>query len=154
MLYIWFTWPICIFLFSAALKASTKHVAFYAQLTSNIIGQNQHIIFDKVKLNAGSAYNPIHGNFVAPSNGTYQFTLTACSVDRHYIVLDIYINTVVYDSIIAGDTSYDECNSKTVFVSLKQNDDVYVKHGQYGDYLRAIISNGYPSFGGVLLYAE
>jgi len=136
------------------MKASTKHVAFFAQLTLTITGQNHHIIFDNVKLNFGSAYNPIHGNFVAPSNGTYQFTTTACSMGRHYIVLDIYINTVVYDSIIAGDSAYDECNSKTVFVSLKQRDDVFIKHGHYGDYLSAFITDGYPSFGGVLLYAE
>jgi len=49
---------------------------------------------------------------------------------------------------------YDASSSKTVLVSLKQNDDVYIKHEHYGDFLKASIVDGYPSFGGVLLYAE
>ena len=129
-------------------------MAFYAKLTSDVTGPNHHIIFDDVKLNAGSAYNPIHGIFIAPTNGTYQFTMTACSLWRHYIALDLHVNTLIYDSLIAGDTAFNACSSKTVFVSLKQNDDVYIKHDNYGDYLLATSRDGYPSFGGVLLYAE
>jgi len=139
---------------TAALKA-IKPVVFLALLTKDVTGLNHYIHFDDVKLNVGNAYSPIHGVFVAPYNGTYQFTLTACSVPTHYVVLEFYINTLVYDRLLAGDQDFTQCSSKTIFASLKENDDVFVKqHAQYGDFLKADNGYGLPSFGGVFLSAN
>jgi len=41
-----------------------------------------------------------------------------------------------------------------MFVSLRKNDVVYIKHGNEGDFLMASATEGLPSFGGVLLFAE
>ena len=60
----------------------------------------------------------------------------------------------MYDKIIAGDSYYNECSSKSMFVSLRKNDVVYIKHGNEGDFLMASATEGLPSFGGVLLFAE
>ena len=138
---------------SAALKA-VKPVVFLAMLTTSVTGANHYIHFDSVKLNIGNAYNPNHGVFVATYNGTYQFTVTACSRNAHFVVLDFHVNDVVYDRLLAGDSVYDACNSKTIYVSLKENDDVYLKHEQSGDFLLANNGYGFPSFGGVLLKLE
>jgi len=134
------------------LKA-VKPVVFLAMLTTTVTGHDHYIHFDEVRLNVGNAYNPIHGVFVAPYNGTYQFTLTGCSYDAHIAVLNIFVNTVVYDTLLAGDQNYTECSSKTIYVSLKENDDVFVKMSG-GDYLCANRGFGLPSFGGVLLSVE
>ena len=64
------------------LKA-TQPLAFLAMLTSDVTGSNHHIFFNYVKLNVGNAYNPSHGMFVAPYNGTYQFTVSNCSNNGH-----------------------------------------------------------------------
>ena len=88
---------------------------------------------------------------MAPYNGTYQFTVTACSRTAHFVVLDFHVNDVVYDQLLAGDNGYDECTSKTIYVHLNENDDVFIKHEQTGDYLLANDASGLPSFGGVLL---
>jgi len=126
-------------------------VAFQASLTKDVTGSNRFIIFDHVKLNIGNAYNPTHGNFIAPYNGTYLFTVYACSLGGHFIDLDLHVNSVVYDQVLAGDTVYNECTSMSTLVSLKENDDVFVKHESSGDYLHAL---NRPSFGGVLLSVE
>jgi len=62
---------------------------------------------------------------------------------------------MVYDSVLAGDRGLTECSSKTIYVSLKENDDVFVKQNKVdGDYLFATRKFGLPSFGGVLLSVE
>ena len=130
---------------------AAKPVAFLAMLTSDVTVHHQNILFDDVKLNIGNAYNPIHGNFIAPFNGSYLFTVSACSENGHFVVLDFHVNTLVYDKVLAGDTQINDCSSKTILVSLTINDDVFVKHEQTGDYLNANPAAGFPSFGGVLL---
>jgi len=123
-------------------------------LTADVTGTNNHIFFDDVKLNIGNAYNPNHGVFVAPYNGTYQFTVSICSTPAHWITLDFHVNALVYDKIYTGDNAYHSCGSKTIYVSLKENDDVFLKHEALGDVLRSYDIIGLPSFGGVFLFAE
>jgi len=124
-------------------------------LTKDVTDSNRFIIFDDVQLNIGDAYNPSHGNFIAPYNGTYLFTVYACSRGGHYIDLDFHVNSVVYSHILAGDTSYDECTSRSILVSLKENDAVFLKHENNGNYLASFgSSSSGPSFGGVLLSAD
>ena len=82
-----------------------------AYLTTTVTGTNHHIYFDDVKLNLGNAYNPHHGTFTVPVNGTYQLTVTACSTGVHYVVLELTVNDQTIGKVIAGDDAYDECNS-------------------------------------------
>ena len=53
-------------------------IAFSASLTSDIsrLGVEQEIIFDQVHLNVGNNYDVRHGNFRAPVDGTYEFTVS------------------------------------------------------------------------------
>jgi len=47
------------------------------------------------------------------------------------------------------------CNLKTIFVSLKAKDDVYLKHDNgEGDLLYANAGYGLPSFGGIPHYVD
>ncbi|XP_053404856.1 heavy metal-binding protein HIP-like [Mercenaria mercenaria] len=141
----------------ALMKAAEKShetVAFMAYLTKTITGSNQHIYFDDVKLNLGNGYNRHHGTFVAPVNGTYQFTVTACTAPSHYIVLEITVNSSTLGKVIAGDLIYSDCSSKVFLAQLQAGDDVFVQHRTTGDYLYAAPVFGFPSFTGVLLQAS
>ncbi|XP_060602825.1 heavy metal-binding protein HIP-like [Ruditapes philippinarum] len=133
-------------------SGSHKEVAFMAELTKTITGQNHHIYFDDVKLNIGNAYNPHHGTFVVPVNGTYQFSVTACSTAGHYIVLELNANNDILGKVLAGDDSYGDCNSKVFLAQLQTGDDVFVQHISQGDNLLSASSYGKPSFTGVLLH--
>jgi hypothetical protein len=121
--------------------------------TSITSGQKQGVIFNQVELNNGNAYNVLHGNFLAPINGTYLFVIYACSQVAHAIVLDLMLNGSSVNHVLAGDQNYHACNSNTLIIELKKGDDVYVSVGS-GDYLKAEKSYGYPHFSGVLLSAS
>ncbi|XP_063431734.1 heavy metal-binding protein HIP-like [Mytilus trossulus] len=128
-------------------------IAFLAELTKTVTGHNHQIHFDQVKLNIGNAYYLSHGNFIAPVNGLYQFSITACSTSGHYVVLELTVNTAVVGKVLAGDTGYDECTSKSFLIQLSSGDDVFVQHESQGDYLLSNAVYGFPSFAGVLLRA-
>ncbi|XP_071166079.1 heavy metal-binding protein HIP-like [Mytilus edulis] len=130
-----------------------KHsaVAFQAEKTKTLTGQNHHIYYDLIKLNIGNAYHLAHGNFLAPVKGIYLFSVTACSASGHYIALELTVNAAVVGRMLAGDQNYSECTSKSFFVQLSAGDDVYVQHETHGDYLYGNPNIGYPSFSGALL---
>lgn len=122
-----------------------------AELTKDVTLQNQIITFDSVKLNIGNAYFNVHGNFIAPVGGVYQFSVTACAQSNHYIVLELIVNARVVGKVLAGDTGYNECSSNSFLLQLSTGDDVYVQHKTVGDYLLANPAAGLPTFAGVLL---
>ncbi|CAC5392333.1 unnamed protein product [Mytilus coruscus] len=126
-------------------------VAFLAEKTRTLTGQNHHIYYDNIKLNIGNAYHLAHGNFIAPVKGLYLFSVTACSNEPHYIVLELRVNAAMVGKVIAGDGKFAECTSKSFLVQLSAADDVYVQHEAVGDYLFSDPRYGYPSFSGVLL---
>ncbi|XP_045202675.2 heavy metal-binding protein HIP-like [Mercenaria mercenaria] len=134
-----------------------KHnqIAFMAYLTKDVTGHNNHIYFDNVTLNLGNAYNPHHGTFVVPFNGTYQFTITTCALYNHESFVELYVNEARFGSIQAGDTQLWACSTKLFLINLKSGDDVYVKqHETAGDYMLSNVVEGQPCFTGVLLYQQ
>nr|KAG5700135.1 hypothetical protein BaRGS_010442 [Batillaria attramentaria] len=55
-----------------------KTVLFHAQLAGDVLlGEGARILFDRVVINQGDAYNATLGEFTAPYNGFYFFTATA-----------------------------------------------------------------------------
>ncbi|VDI67905.1 Hypothetical predicted protein [Mytilus galloprovincialis] len=134
-------------------NALLKHapVAFLAELTKSVTSQNQIILFDTVKLNIGNAYFNVHGNFIAPVSGLYQFSVTAGAATNHYIILDLIVNARVVGKVLAGDTGYNECSSNSFLLQLSTGDDVFVQHKTAGDYLLANSAAGFPTFAGILL---
>lgn len=107
-----------------------------------------------MELNIGNAYNVHHGNMIAPVNGTYLFSMTACSGSNHAIVFDLVKNGATIGRLLAGDDQYTACSSKTFVTQLKKGDDVYVTEGTYGDQIYSIPAYGRPHFMGILLYSN
>lgn len=128
-------------------------MAFAAYLNTTLNGQFHNIFFNDVQLNIGNAYNPHHGMFVAPFNGTYLFSVTACCQSNHWIILLLTVNDSVVGRIRSGGYRHDTCSTKVFLQQLIAGDDVYVKHEDLGDNLSAS-GNGNPSFVGALLFTE
>ena len=125
--------------------------AFMVRLSKDMTpGQNQRIIYDKVIVNLGNNYDPRHGAFTATINGTYLFSLEACSIANHYISLAVQKNNVEMGVVLAGDTSYTACSSNTFVFPLVSGDDVWIQHrGTTGDYLHAQFEG--TNFAGTLI---
>jgi len=135
-------------------ELSDGKVAFKAFLTKSIIGPlpGQQIVFDDVRFNVGQAYNVVDGTFVAPCDGTYQFTVHVCSFFNRYIVLDLLQQGTVLSMVLAGDDAFTACASTTSIAIMLAGEDVTVKHhGSLGDYI--FVGDGHHvSFEGVRLY--
>ena len=112
-------------------------------------GPNQPIIYDKVLVDLDNNYDPRHGTFTAKINGTYLFTVEACSGGAHYIHLALLKNFTEMGTILGGDDSYADCSSNTFIFPLVENDDVWVQHKTGGDLLAAGWNGN--NFAGVLI---
>ncbi|XP_045202224.2 heavy metal-binding protein HIP-like [Mercenaria mercenaria] len=131
-----------------------KPTAFLAEITNSISGSSFRVYFQNVKLNLGNAYIPHHGLFIAPVNGTYLFSVSACSKAGRYITLSIVAKNIAAGHLLAGCSSITDCNSKDFLLWLQAGDDVYIRHSGEGDYLFANSKYGYPTFSGVLVHAD
>ena len=100
---------------------------------------NQKIVFDKVFVNSGAAYNPRDGVFTCPHNGVYTFTWS--NMPAYHESVDqcdsaIYRNGVsALETISHGDSA---SASNTIAFPLTVGDRVWIETKQCGYY------NGYP----------
>jgi len=139
----------------ACLFVSDREVAFFSKLTSAVNGVSRYVHYDDVVFNIGNGYNPNHGVFVAPVNGTYQFSLYACANAANVVILDLFVNQTKQGTLLAGDNSYTNCNSEVFLLQLVAGDDVYVKTGTYDTSSMFIGTQyGLPTLSGVLLRAH
>lgn len=129
-------------------------MAFHAVVTDGKhegLGDDQPIVFDRVRLNLGNGYRPTHGIFVAPMSGVYVFSTSVASrvIVSEEVVASIAKNGVSLAHIICeGDGQTQQQGSVTVAVQLDQDDEVSV------DSRRANVSfwgNSFTSFTGFLL---
>ncbi|XP_062591681.1 complement C1q-like protein 4 [Saccostrea cucullata] len=105
-------------------------VAFYAYLSKDVPSPSGHHIltFDNVITNAGNAYHPHSGTFIAPRSGFYVFTWTIRIFGTAHHSTELLVNNNV-----AGSTYLDPANTidgsvtGTVVVHVDQGDDVLVR---------------------------
>lgn len=114
-------------------------------------GPNQPIIYDKVLVNLANNYDIRHGTFTAKINGTYMFTVEACSQMGHFIHLSLQKNSEEMGTILGGSTGNGDCSSNTFVFPLLDGDDVWVQHKYLGDIL-SVHWNG-NNFAGFLIHA-
>ncbi|XP_056015791.1 heavy metal-binding protein HIP-like [Ostrea edulis] len=82
-------------------------VAFHARMSSHQqnIGSQAVVVFGKVTLNSGSAYNGNTGIFTAPTDGIYSFTWTILTTPGSKFITEIVINGNI--------VGYDYANGKS-----------------------------------------
>ena len=86
--------------YDAVSDSYTGVVAFYARINgfTGSPTEDSTIPFDIVDLNVGNAYDPTNGEFAAPVNGLYSFSLefiAAASYGTVHTCLRLYVNNVV-----------------------------------------------------------
>ncbi|XP_056016151.1 heavy metal-binding protein HIP-like [Ostrea edulis] len=115
-------------------------IAFHARMSSNLqnLGKYAVVVFGKVTLNSGSAYNGKTGIFTAPTDGIYSFTWTIMTIPGSYFHTEIVINgNIVGYSYVNGKdgSSQYESSSTTAVIRMKKKDKVWIRtHGEYGKY--------------------
>ncbi|KAL4226523.1 hypothetical protein ACF0H5_014508 [Mactra antiquata] len=105
-------------------------VAFSAALSYDInsFGVRQQIHFDQVITNVGNAYDKRHGEFTAPVNGTYEFTVSMVVVGGYWVGIEIVKDGVPIGKLRTGDSAQYTMASTTVNVEMMKGEDVWVEH--------------------------
>ncbi|CAG2230800.1 C1QL [Mytilus edulis] len=104
--------------------------AFTASLTHiRSLGGHEVVIFDKIWLNTGGAYDNDTGVFTAPKTGLYSISTTVMSYHAMYLHCDLWKNNEKL--VRAFGTKY-STGTLNVVVALKKSDTVYVKHIGHG----------------------
>jgi hypothetical protein len=105
------------------------------------LGNNAVVVFGKVTLNSGSAYNGNTGIFTAPRDGIYSFTWTILTTSGQYFHSQIVINgnAVGYNYVdgVSGSRQR-ESSSATAVIKIKKQDKVWIRtNGNDGKYAYA-----------------
>ncbi|XP_052814508.1 cerebellin-3-like [Mya arenaria] len=103
--------------------------AFLATLGTTVTGcSDRPVVFDQISLNEGSHYDATFGHFIAPKNGTYQFSVTiSCPQHQTYhvvLVKNEHTNVIGYVHLTSQGTWTEE--SVTILVKLVSGDKVWL----------------------------
>ncbi|XP_062597453.1 heavy metal-binding protein HIP-like, partial [Saccostrea cucullata] len=140
----------------ARLHGFSDHVriiAFHSRLSKAQVNlaNNAVVVFKKVTLNHGNAYDAKTGIFTAPEDGIYSFTWIILTQAGKMFNTDIVLNSNIigynHADGVSGSSSYSS-GSSTAIIKMKKNDKVWIRtHGGDGQY--AVVS--WSSFSGFRL---
>ncbi|XP_062619586.1 heavy metal-binding protein HIP-like [Saccostrea cucullata] len=100
-------------------------IAFNALLTDNTHQSKAVIIFKKITLNSGNAYNATTGKFTAPVDGIYSFSWTiATDAGQRLSTEIIHIDKPVSYNHVYGNY---ETGSTTANIEMKKNEQVWIR---------------------------
>ncbi|XP_062582158.1 complement C1q tumor necrosis factor-related protein 3-like [Saccostrea cucullata] len=127
-------------------QASEKGIiAFHARTSKTLtnLASNAVVVFGKVTLNVGSAYDGTTGKFTAPRDGIYSFTWTGVtSAGSWFNTVIVHNNNLIAYNIADGNAGSRtmSAGSATAIIKMKKGDKVWIrpKGGQarfgYGDW--------------------
>ena len=113
-------------------KENKSKVVVKVRLSKDVtLSVGQRLVYDTVITNTGNAYSTHSGSFRAPVGGTYIFSVTACSRNADWGVVDIINDGVVIGQVRSGDPGgYYDCSSDFTAAELDIGSSVWV---QYSD---------------------
>ena len=91
------------------------------------LGPGQGIIFDKVITNVGGGYHAPHGNFIAPTDGVYVFTLMAMEQSGQSEHLYFVKDGVDIAHVYVGSTSTFISTTGIITLSLSKGNEVWIR---------------------------
>jgi hypothetical protein len=115
---------------TAALSTGNTPIAFYAYLSHhmNSVGVHHILTFDTAITNAGNAYHPISGTFIAPRSDLYVFTWTIRMHGNAFHAVELMVNNnAVGHTFLNSGNAIDGSVLGTVVVHVHQGDDVLVR---------------------------
>uniref|UniRef100_K1RAZ6 Caprin-2 n=1 Tax=Magallana gigas TaxID=29159 RepID=K1RAZ6_MAGGI len=113
--------------------------------------EQETVIFDKVSLNEGNAYDKTSGIFTAPMDGIYSFTWSMLTQKGKYFVSDIVRNGHKVASNYSDGRGHDHGSMSTEHanIKMKKGDKVWIRtHRTWGQYAHG---GDWCSFSGVKL---
>lgn len=93
------------------------------------------VVFDKVTLNEGKAYDSASGKFTASLDGTYSFTWTTLTTGGKYFISEIMHNGKVISKNYTDGRGRDgyEMSTSHANIKMKKGDKVWIRtHENYG----------------------
>uniref|UniRef100_A0A8W8LPR6 C1q domain-containing protein n=1 Tax=Magallana gigas TaxID=29159 RepID=A0A8W8LPR6_MAGGI len=114
-------------------------IAFQTSLTKSLqnMKNQETVIFDKVSLNEGNAYDKTSGIFTAPSDGIFSFSWTILTTTGKYFITEIVRNGQKVASNHADGRGHDGNPSSTAHpnIKMKKGDKVWIRtHSTSGQY--------------------
>ncbi|KAK3091437.1 hypothetical protein FSP39_019866, partial [Pinctada imbricata] len=149
-----------------SMTKKSRDIAFFAYISKDLVdpAQGSTIIFDVAKTNDGGAYDPVHGVFQAPINGSYHFQFIGASPHNnnpgHTMHVFISKNGVreAY-SFLDGNTDHWVQNTAVIVLHLAKGDRVWVEIGlvagshMLGGY-RSVDNATHTHFSGFLIHTD
>ncbi|KAL3854177.1 hypothetical protein ACJMK2_013455 [Sinanodonta woodiana] len=140
---------------SQATSNKTKAVAFTATLTKTIANMqlHQHIKFDHVITNEGSAYDSSTGTFTAPVTGVYAFYLTVTNIPQYSASLVLAKNGNRLTSVLAHGTPTSGFQTSTIatMVTLHNGEQVWAQDEEQFSPIEQLDGLEWSSFSGHLV---
>ena len=111
-------------------KSDKPSVAVKVRISKDFtLSISQRLIYDVIVSNIGDAYNSASGNFRAPVEGNYLFSVTACSKTSNWGVLEIVHDGEVIGQVRSGDAdNYYDCNSEVTVTRMEARSSVWVQY--------------------------
>lgn len=117
------------------LSKKDKNSAFFAYLKNDLVNPTSGttVVFDEIVTNAGRDYDPTHGVYSAPINGSYHFSVTAASPntpDQHGTHLFLMKNGMKVAYLFLDSQRANPLwtsNSVSAVLHLNTNDRVWVQ---------------------------
>ena len=110
-------------------KSKKQAVALKVRLSGNVkLTVGQKLQYDTVVVNVGNSFEKASGFFRAPVSGVYIFSVTSCSKDTDWGVLNIVKDREVIGQVRSGDAGgYFDCNSEVTTSYVEVNSAVWVE---------------------------
>ena len=110
------------------------------------------VVFNDVLINAGNAYDPSTGIFIAPNGGAYYFTSTILTMEPSTVVMKLYVNDAPKMFMYTSCTSVPN-NSATnsLIVNLEKGDLVRIKKSESFGSRSFYIQQDWSTFTGLFL---
>nr|XP_034307451.1 heavy metal-binding protein HIP-like isoform X1 [Crassostrea gigas] len=106
-------------------------IAFQSTLTKHLqnLKAKETVVFDKVLLNEGNAYDKTSGVFTAPSDGIYSFTWTILTKHGKYFVSEIVQNgqKVAYNNSDGRGHDGWPMSTSHANIKMKKGDEVWIR---------------------------
>ena len=132
-----------------------RTVAFTAYMSADVsgLGPGQGIIFDKVITNVGGGYHAPHGNFIAPTDGVYVFTVMAMEHSGQSEHLLFVKDGVDIAHVYVGATSNYISTSGIITLSLSKGNEVWIPRASWHGTgsLHGVTNALFTSFSGWLI---
>ncbi|XP_071146510.1 cerebellin-3-like [Mytilus edulis] len=137
-------------------RRSVETVAFTAWLSkTTTLGTNYAVVYNKLLLNKGNAYNVHTGHFTVPVRGLYLLSASIMASPRQHVALSMVRNGINFDALYGDsrDVNKYSSQSRSYTVMLQTGDKVWMRtfRGFERQVLVGYSHALYNSFSGVLL---